>query len=130
MKICINNNSEPVFFKRLLDSGSEANLVSQRFIKEMNLPTPQLCSTKKLITVDGKRISTYEVHLLNFKITDRLGHTQFFKDIFLACDCKNTFILGIPWLSLANPDVNWSATEKNRIQWQKYNAQVALETTR
>lgn len=130
IRICINNKSEPVFSKGLLDSGSEANLVSQRFIKEMNLPTPQLCSIKKLITVDGKRISTYEVHFLNFEIIDRTGHTRFFKDTFLACDCKNTFILGMPWLALANPDVDWATTEGNYIQWREYNAKIALETTR
>lgn len=121
---------EPVFSTGLLDSGSEANLVSQKFIKQMNLPTPTMSNTKKLITIDGRRVQTYGVHLLNFEITDRLGRTRFFKDTFLACDCENTFVLGMPWLSLANPDIDWTTKEKNHLQWQEYNAQVALETTR
>lgn len=130
MRICISNRPEPVSSKGLLDSESEANLVSQKFIKEMNLPTPKLSNIKKLITIDGRKIPTYGVHLLNFEITDRAGHTQFFKDTFLACDCDNTFILGMPWLSLANPDVYWATAEKNHIQWKKYDAKIALETTR
>lgn len=128
MRICIGK-SEPVLTQGLLDSGSEANLVSQKFIKQMNLPTPKMSNTKRLITVDGRRIQTYGVHLLNFKITDKLGHTRFFKDTFLACDCENTFILGMPWLELANPNVDWT-TSKNHIQWKEYNAKIALETTR
>lgn len=97
----------------------------------MNLPTPKMCNTKKLITIDGRRIQTYGVHLINFEITDIAGHTRYFKDTFLACDCDSTFILGMPWLNLANPDVDWAAgVDANHIKWKEYNAKVALETTR
>lgn len=122
--------TEPVFSKGLLDSGSETNLVSQKFIKQMNFPTPKM-STEKLTTIDGRRIQAYGVHLLNFEITDKLGHTRYFKDTFLACDCESTFILGMPWLQLANPNIDWTAGDDvNHIEWKKYNAKVALETTR
>lgn len=77
-------------------------------------------------------MQTYGVYLLNFEITDRHGYTRYFKDTFLACDCENTFILGMPWLTLADPTVFWKKDEKysNHLEWKKYNATVALETTR
>lgn len=46
--------------------------------------------------VDGRRMQTYEVHQLNFEISNRLGRSQFFKDTFLACDSDSFIILGMP----------------------------------
>lgn len=125
------NKQDSVHTDRLLDSGSETNLVSQKLVKQLNLPTPAMASiSQKLLTVDGHRMQTYGVHQLTFEITDRLRHTRFFKDTFLACDCDNPIILGMPWLTLANPNVDWQADKSEHLEWKKYDASVALETTR
>lgn len=122
---------DPLHTNGLLDSGSEANLVSQKFIKQLNLPTPAL-TNERLKTVDGRRMQTYGVHQLSFEITDRLGRTRYFKDTFLACDCESSIILGMPWLILANPSVFWRPEKQNpgHLEWRAYNANIALETTK
>lgn len=128
------NNQNPLHTDGLLDSGSKANLVSQKVVKQLNLPTPTITtiSNIKLMIIDGRRMQTYGVHQLNFEVTDRLGHTRYFKDSFLACDCENPLVLGMPWLTLANLNIHWLPVDKipGHIEWKQYNASVALETTR
>lgn len=125
------NKNDPIHTDGLLDFGSKTNLVSQKLVKQLNLPTPTMTSiSQKLLTVDGRRMQTYGVHQLTFEITDRLGRTRFFKDTFLACDCNNPIILGMSWLTLANPNVDWLADKSEHLEWKRYDASVALETTR
>ena len=118
--------------KGLIDSGSEVNLISQKFIKELNLPTPSVISSQRVVTVDGRRMQTYGVHQLNVEVSDRLGRVRFFEDTFLACDSDSPVILGMPWLTLANPNVHWEIDERKpgHLEWKKYDARTALETSR
>ena len=72
----------------------------------------------------------YRVHQLSLKITDWLRCTCLFKDTFLACDCDNPIILDMPWLTLANLNINWLADKFKHLEWKRYDASIALKTTR
>ena len=116
----------------MIDSGNEVNLISQKFITELNLPTPLMTSTRKVVTVDDRRMQIYGVHQLNIEVSDRLKRVRFFKNIFLACDSDSPVILGMSWLILANLNVHWEIDEKKsgHLEWKKYDAQTVLETFR
>ena len=69
------NSSDLVATKRLFNLSSEANLVSQTFVKQINLATPKLCNTQQLISIDGRQIQAYSVHIMTFEVTNVTSHT-------------------------------------------------------
>ena len=112
----------------LLDNGSEVNLISQRCVKELNLPYPSESVTHLgLTTINGQPMQAYGVHYLDIEVVDSLGHTRYFQEGFVASDNEEAVVLGMPFLKSANPDINYS---KGTFKWRNYDAKAALETTR
>lgn len=110
----------------LLDNGSELNLISQRCIKELNLPSSPETSYLGLKTINGQPMQAYGVHYLTIEVVDALGHTRYFQEGFMATDTgSEDMVLGMPFLQCANPDINHS---QGTFTWRVYDAKAALET--
>ena len=109
----------------LIDNGSEVNLISQRSVKELNLPHPAESTHIGLTTINGQSMQTYGVHQLKIEVVDALGHTRYFQEGFIASDTNGVIILGRPFLKCANPNIDHS---QRTFEWRTYNAQTALET--
>ena len=69
---------------------------------------------------------THGMGLLVFGVTDQLGQQRFFEETFLIADIPHNIVLGMPFLQLANPDIDWSARTLN---WRELSVQSALMTT-
>lgn len=60
--------------------------------------------------IDEFNLATYGITIAAFQISDKLGTTFFFQEIFLSTDTSINIILEIFFLSLNNPNIlfaNW-----------------------
>ena len=93
----------------LLDNGSEVNLISQRCVKELNLPhLSESVTHLGLSTINGQPMQAYGVHYLDIEVVDSLGQARYFQKRFVASDNEEAVVLGMPFLKSANPNINHS----------------------
>ena len=97
--------------KALLDSGATVNFLSQLCAKELDLlPTTQLHPKAKL--ANGTPLQTYGTHVVETAVTDSQGKTHTEVEQYLAANITEyDVILGVPWLSRHNPDVEWTTKD-------------------
>ena len=65
--------------------------------------------------------------LANFRMEDKLGRTRFFQETFLLADISAEVVLGMPFLTLSNADVQFVEKE---LTWRSYTTAEALPTTK
>lgn len=117
----LNKGNEEV--SALLDSGSEANLISRAYAAKLLL---QIRDTSwGLATIDKQQISTQGMVIMGFGISDSTDRTRWFEEISIA-DIPQPVVLGIPFLKLGNPDFRWT---KRTMHWRQWDAETALMTT-
>ena len=61
----------------------------------------------------------------DFQLEDKLGRVQFFQETFLLVDISAEVVLGIPFLTFNNADVQFV---KNELTWRSYTTAKALPT--
>ncbi len=62
-----------------------------------------------------------------FSVSDKDGRERFFEESFLLVDVKPNIVLGMPFLTMSNADVNFQAQD---LQWRSYTTGDVLSTTR
>ncbi len=62
-----------------------------------------------------------------FSVLDKDGREKFFEESFLLADVKPEIVLGIPFLTINNVDVDFQARD---LQWRSYTIEDVLPTTR
>ena len=77
--------------------------------------------------IDGLPLETYGMALTRFSVQDSLGRVRFFEETFLLADTSMEVVLGMPFLSLSNADVEFA--ELGKLTWRTYTAAEALPTT-
>ena len=98
----LNKGNEKVL--ALIDSGSEANLISRGY--EAQLPLKILDTSWGLATINKHQISTQEMVIAGFEISDCTSRTRLFEKTFLIADIPQPVVLGMPFLKLGDPDVS------------------------
>ena len=58
---------------------------------------------------------------------DKLGRTRYFQETFLLADISMEVVLGMPFLTLSNADIQFAEKE---LTWRSYTAAEALPTTK
>jgi hypothetical protein len=91
----------------LLDSGSERCLVGQRYLAKLGWKSQALDKPIQLQYMDGKGPSITRATFFTFRVTDRTGDVRKFTTKFLVADIPETLVLGMTWLEVANPIVDW-----------------------
>ncbi len=77
--------------------------------------------------INGSPIETYGMVSARFSLLDSLERVRFFEETFLLADPSMEVILGMPFLSLSNANVEFS--ELGKLTWRFYTAAKALPTT-
>ncbi len=77
--------------------------------------------------MDGSPLETYGMASARFSIQDSLGKIWFFEETFLLADTSMEVVLGMPFLSLSNANVEF--TELGKLTWRTYTAVEASPTT-
>ena len=122
--LVLNARGKTKSFSALADSGAEVNIINRVTAQKMGLPI--FNTNIGLSAIHGEAVKTYGMHYIEFQQEDQQGQVRYFQDTFLAADINTRMILGMPWLTMANPNIDWS---KRSFQWRTYTAAVALTTT-
>lgn len=98
-----------------LNFGSEVNLISRKFVKNLHLSLSAIDSFDTR-TVDESRLQTFGVHFLTINVLNKDDVPKYFEEFFLKISMQDDLILGMFWFYLAEPHVSWF----NRIiEWPK-----------
>ena len=90
----------------LVDSGAEANFVSQYWAKTQDLEN-QAKVSRLVKAIDGRTVRTFGEYKFPVSATDSNGVTGTANQHFYAVDLTAyNMILGFPWLKKINPDIN------------------------
>ncbi len=119
----------PVTFKdqteALLDSRSEVNAITQVFAQLLGLKIRK--TNVQAQKIDGTTLETYGMVVSTFSESDKDGRERFFEESFLLVDVSPDIVLGMPFLTMSNADVDFQARD---LQWRSYTIGEVLPTTR
>ena len=109
----------------LIDSGSEVNAVHPSFVKQLGLSIrPTDVGAHK---IDGTTLNTHGIVVAAFSVVDKANRVRFFEETFLVANVSPEVVLGMPFLTLSNADVDFSSQD---LRWRTYTTKEALPTTR
>ncbi len=109
----------------LLDSKSEVNAMSQVFVQPLGL---KICKTNvEAQKIDCTTLETYGMVVSTFSVLDKDGRERIFEENFLLADVKLDIVLGMPFLTMSNADVDFQAWD---LQWRSYTTEEVLPTIR
>ena len=109
----------------LIDSGSEVNTVHPSFVKQLGLSIrPTDVGAQK---IDGTTLDTNGMVVAAFSVVDKANRVRFFEETFLVANVSPEVVLGMPFLTLSNADVDFSGRD---LRWRTYTTEEALPTTR
>ena len=111
--------------RALIDSGSEINAMSPVYASKLGLRVHH--TDVEAQKIDGSILQTFGMVLANFQMEDKLGRTRFFQETFLLADISAEVVLGMPFLTLSNADVQFVEKE---LTWRSYTTAEALPTTK
>ena len=106
----------PVQFKKdktpvqaLIDSGSEVNAIHPSFVKQLGLSIrPTDVGAQK---IDGTTLDTHGMVVAAFSVVDRANRVRFFEETFLVANVSPEVVLGMPFLTLSNADVDFPSRD-------------------
>ena len=109
----------------LIDSGSEVNAIHPSFVKQLGLSIrPTDVGAHK---IDGTTLNTHGIVVAAFSVVDKANRVRFFEETFLVANVSPEVVLGMPFLTLSNADVDFSGRD---LRWRTYSTEEALPTTR
>ena len=76
--------------------------------------------------IDRSLPATYNMVIAAFQVVDKLSPSRFFQETFLLADISMEVVLGMPFLTLSNADVQFAEKE---LTWRTYTTEKALPTT-
>ena len=105
----------------LVDLGSEVNTMTPAYAAKLGL---QIRNTNiGAQKIDGSTLKTFGMVLADFQVEDKLGRARFFQETFLLTDISAEVVLGMPFLTLSNADVQFV---ENELTWRSYTTAKTL----
>ena len=90
----------------LIDSGSEVNAMTPGYASKLGLKVrPINVGAQK---IDGSTLKTFGMVLASFQVEDTLGKARFFQKTFLLADLSVEVVLGMPFLTLSNANIQFA----------------------
>ena len=116
---------DPNGTQALLDSGSEVNAMNPAYASKLGLRAQR--NNIGAQKIDSSTFETFGMVLASFQVEDKLGRLRFFQETFLLADISTGVVLGMPFLTLSNADVQFIEKE---LTWRTYSTAEALPTTK
>ncbi len=107
-----------------MDSESEVNVMSQVFAHQLGLKIHK--TNVGAQKIDLTTLETYKMVVSTFSVLDKDGRERFFEESFLLADVKLNVVLGTPFLTISNANVDFQA----QGLWRSYTTRDVLRTTR
>ncbi len=93
----------------LLDLKSEVNAMSQAFTYQLSL---KICLTYiEIQKINGTTLKIYGMVVSHSSMLDQDGRQKFFEESFLLADVNPDIVLGMPFLTMSNADVDFQARD-------------------
>ncbi len=103
----------PVTFKdqteALLDLGSEVNAMSQAFTQQLGLKIRK--TNVGAQKIDGTTLETYGMIVFTFSVLNKDRRERFFEESFLLANVNPDIVLGMPFLTMRNANVDFQARD-------------------
>ena len=109
--------------KSLVDLGSEFNTMTLAYSAKLGLQVRKTNIGAQKI--DGSTLDTFEIVLADFQVEDKLRRARFFQETFLLANISAEVVLGMPFLTLSNADIQFVEKE---LTWRSYTIAEALPT--
>ena len=109
----------------LFDSSNEVNAMTLAHAAHLGLKVK--VTHVGVQKINGSLLVTYSMVIAAFQVVDKLGRSWFFQETFLLADISIEVVLGMPFLTLSNVDVQFAEKE---LTWRTYTTDEALLTTR
>ena len=111
--------------RALIDSDSEVNAMTPAYTSKLGLRVRH--TDVRAQKIDSFTLQLFGMVLANFQVEDQLGRTRFFQETFLLADISAEVVLGMPFLTLSNADVQFVEKE---LTWRSYTTAEVLPTTK
>ena len=109
--------------RALVDLGSKVNAMTLTYAAKLGLKVQKTDIGAQKI--DGSTLETFGMILADFQVEDKLGRARFFQETFLLADISTEVVLGMPFLTLSNVNVQFVEKE---LTWRSYTTAEALPT--
>lgn len=98
----------------LIDSGSEASFIDERWAREHDIPLTDLDDSTTVLALDGSVISKVRRTTRPVSLTISGNHQETIS-FFIFQSPFTPIVLGHPWLAKHNPHINW--TNGSILSW-------------
>lgn len=98
----------------LIDSGAEGNFVDERWAIEHDLPLHELMDTPTAFALDGRVLSNIHLATALVSLTTAGNHQETISFLVFQSPMA-PIVLGHPWLTKHNPQINWS--DSSIVSW-------------
>ena len=109
----------------LLDSRSKVNAINPAYASRLDLRVHHI--NIRAQKIDGSTFETFGMVLASFQVEDKLGRIRFFQETFLLADISTEVVLGMPFFTFSNADVQFIEKE---LTWRSYTTAKALLITK
>ncbi len=99
--------------------------MSQAFAQQLGLKIRK--TNVRAQKIDGTTLETYGMVVSTFSVSDKDGKERSFEESFLLAVVRLDIVLGMPFLTMSNADVDFQA---QNLQWRSYTIRDILPTTR
>ena len=93
----------------MIDSGSKVNTMTPTYIAKLGLKVRKTDIGAQKI--DGSTLETFGMVLAGFQVEDKLRKVRFFQETFLLANISAEVVLGMPFLTLSNANVQFVEKE-------------------
>ncbi len=83
--------------------------MSQAFMKQLGFKIRK--TNVGAQKIDGTTLETYEMVVSTFSVLNKNGGERFFKESFLLAEVRSNIVLGMPFLTMNNADVDFQARD-------------------
>ena len=108
----------------LINSESEVNAIHPTFAKQLGLSIRRIDVWAQKI--DGTTLDTYRIVVAVFSVEDKANQVRFFEETFLVADVSLEVVLGMPFLTLSDANIDFSGQE---LQLRAYTTKKVFPTT-
>jgi hypothetical protein len=102
----VQTSQESFVSKALIDSGANSNIMDKDFAVRHKIPLTQVAPTS-VTMVDGQEVSSGPIISVTIPIEVSLGLLRCRISFNIMKSPANPIILGLPWLELHNPHIDW-----------------------
>ena len=93
----------------VFDSGSKVNAMHMAFVIKFGFVVQTInIGTQK---IDGTTFEIYKMIIAAFSVTNQADKVKFFKKTFLVANVSSEVVLGMPFLTLSNADIDFPKRE-------------------